>query len=284
MSKLTLPDAPPTLTGPVKAWSQPVIIPTYLPMPADKNPMFLEKRVYQGSSGKVYPLPFIDRISTTKTDHSWQAIHIENEYLRLMILPELGGRIHIALDKTNNDDLFYRQNVIKPALVGLAGPWISGGIEFNWPQHHRPSTFMPVDTHIENHQDGSVTVWCSEHDPMTRMQGTHGIHLKPGSSLIELKVRLYNRTELPQTFLWWANVAARVHEHYQSFFPPDVHYVADHAKRAMSRFPLCEGTYYGIDYKNSALSTQHSALHFPPATTRATTSPGTPTSPSPPAT
>ena len=60
-----------------------------------------------------------------------------------MILPELGGRIHVGLDKTNGYDFFYRNNVIKPALVGLAGPWISGGVEFNWPQHHRPAHLPP---------------------------------------------------------------------------------------------------------------------------------------------
>ena len=133
-------------------------------------------------------------------------------------------------------------------LVGLAGPWISGGIEFNWPQHHRPSTFMPTQTYIEQHPDGAQTIWCSEHDPMCRMKGMHGICLHPGKAFIELKVRLYNRTPLTQTFLWWANVATRVHEFYQSFFPPDVTFIADHAKRAMSRYPLCEGRYYGVDY------------------------------------
>lgn len=66
---------------------------------------------------------------------------------------------------------------------------------------------------------------------------------------MELRVRLYNRSPLVQTFLWWANVAARVHDHYQSFFPPDVHYVADHAKRAMTTFPTCRGSYYGVDYR-----------------------------------
>ncbi len=246
-----LPDAPPSAdpgnTG-VRAWSQPVVIPTYMPLPADKNPMFLEKRVYQGSSGKVYPLPFTDRISTEKTDREYQAVHIENEFVRLMILPELGGRIHIGLDKTNGYNFFYRHDVIKPALVGLAGPWISGGVEFNWPQHHRPSTFMPTNWVIERDANGSATVWCSEHEPMNRMKGMHGICLRPGSSLIEIKVRIYNRTEFMQTFLFWANAGVRVHERYQSFFPPDVQYVADHAKRAMSRFPLCEGTYYGVDY------------------------------------
>jgi len=229
-----------------------VVLPTYEPLAPDKNPMFLEKRVYQGSSGRVYPLPFYDRIAETKTDRAWDAVWLENEFLKVMILPEIGGRIHVGQDKTNGYDFFYRQDVIKPALVGLAGPWISGGVEFNWPQHHRPATFMPVDVEIERHADGSVTVWCSDHDPMVRMKGMHGICLRPGKSVIELKVRAYNRTPLVQTFLWWANVATRVHQNYQSFFPPDVTYVADHARRSMSAYPLCEGHYYGVDYKERA--------------------------------
>ncbi len=210
--------------------------------------MFLETRVYQGSSGRVYPIPFVDRIAETAVEQSWDAVHIENAYLRLMVLPQIGGRIHVGLDKTNGYDFLYRQNVIKPALVGLAGPWISGGIEFNWPQHHRPATFMPVETEIERHPDGSVTVWCSDHDPMQRMKGMHGVCLHPDRAVVELKVRLYNRTPYQQTFLWWANVATRVHEKYQSFFPPDVRYVADHAKRAITAFPRSDRPYYGVDY------------------------------------
>lgn len=229
-----------------------VVFPTYQPAPADKNPMFLEKRVYQGSNGKVYPLPFTDRIALEKTEQTWDAVHLENAFIRVMILPQLGGRIHVGQDKTNGYDFFYRQNVIKPALVGLVGPWISGGVEFNWPQHHRPSTFMPADVEIEKHSDGSVTVWLSEHEPMNRMKGMHGVCLHPDKAYIELKARVYNRTTHVQTFLWWANVATRVHERYQSFFPPDASYVADHAKRAMSEFPLCADRYYGVDYQQRA--------------------------------
>ncbi len=227
---------------------------TYAVGRPDPNPMFLERRVYQGSSGKVYPLPFYDRIADQAVEQSWDAFHIENKYLRLMILPQIGGRIHVAMDKTNGYDFIYRQDVIKPALVGLAGPWISGGIEFNWPQHHRPSTYMPCDVEIETSEDGSKTIWLSEHEPMNRMKGMHGVCLHPDKAYIELKVRLYNRTPITQTFLWWANEATRVHEKYQSFFPPDVSYVADHAKRAMSRFPQCDGHYYGVNYGQRALN------------------------------
>jgi tetratricopeptide (TPR) repeat protein len=246
-----------------------IVLPTYLPLPPDRNPMFLEKRVYQGSGGGVYPLPFTDRIAEKPVDRPWRGIWIENEYLRALVLPEIGGRIHILQDKTNGYDLIYRQDVIKPALVGLAGPWISGGIEFNWPQHHRPATFLPTETHIEEGGDGSITVWCGDHDPMARMKAMHGICLRPGIARLELRVRAYNRTPLPQTFLWWANVATRVHESYQSFFPPDVYYIADHAKRATSRYPLCEGHYYGVDYGERARSgvpANEAPAHFvPPA-------------------
>ena len=236
-------------SGSVRCWEERVILPTYPVQDADPNPMFLEKRVYQGSSGKVYPNPFTDRVALEKQDQSYWAIFLENEFVQLMILPEIGGRIHAGLDKTNQYDFFYRQNVIKPALVGLLGPWISGGVEFNWPQHHRPSTYMPVHAATEKHEDGSCTVWLSEHDPMLRMKGMVGICLHPGRSLVEAKVRLYNRTPLTQTFLWWANVAVRVHDQYQAFFPPDVTFVADHAKRAISSFPIARNHYYGVDYR-----------------------------------
>jgi tetratricopeptide (TPR) repeat protein len=225
-----------------------IVLPTYMPAVPDKNPMFLEKRVYQGSSGKVYPLPFTDRIAEKPVDRRWRAVWIENEFVRALVLPEIGGRIHVFQDKSNGYDLIYNQPVIKPALVGLAGPWISGGIEFNWPQHHRPATFLPVDFQVEEHADGSKTIWCGDHDPMCRMKGMHGICLHPGRAYLELKARAYNRTPFVQTFLWWANVATRVHEGYQSFFPRDVYYVADHARRSMSEYPLAQGHYYGVNY------------------------------------
>ena len=234
--------------APVCATTGEILIPAYLPAEPDRNPMFLEKRVYQGSSGRVYPLPFTDRIAEKAVDRKWKAVWIENDFLRVLVLPEIGGRIHAIQDITNGYDLIYNQAVIKPALVGLAGPWISGGIEFNWPQHHRPATFLPVDFDIEDHADGSKTIWCSDHDPMVRMKGMHGVCLHPGRAYVELKVRVYNRTPLTQTFLWWANVATRVHEAYQSFFPPDVYYVADHARRSMSDYPLAQGFYYGVNY------------------------------------
>ncbi|ALG12205.1 DUF5107 domain-containing protein [Kibdelosporangium phytohabitans] len=232
----------------VAAWRAGVVIDSYLPEAPDRYPAYLDRRVYQGSSGRVYPLPFHDRISPVKAPAEWDAVHLENRWLRLMVLPELGGRVHVAFDRTRNYDFFYRNPVIKPALVGLTGPWISGGVEFNWPQHHRPATFLPADVEIEHEPDGAVTVWCSDHDPFDRMKGMHGVRMRPGSAVLELRVRLYNRCERTRTFLWWTNIAARADENYQSFFPRDVRVVADHAKRATTGFPAADRPYYGVDY------------------------------------
>lgn len=254
----------------VKIWEAPCTIPTYRVYPPEKSPLFIEKRAYQGSTGKVYPLPVTEKISDTKEDVTYNAVYLENEYLKVMILPQLGGRIQRAYDKTNGYDFVYYNHVIKPALVGLTGPWISGGIEFNWPQHHRPSTYSPVDYTLSENPDGSCTVHVSETDKMYGTKGMASITLYPGKAYIEIKGQLYNHTDLPQTFLWWANPAVPVNDNTYSVFPPDVNAVMDHGKRAVSTFPIATGEYYkcdysaGVDisrYKNVKVPTSYMAAH-----------------------
>ena len=247
----------------VKIWEENVVIPTYEIGEADKNPMFLEKRVYQGSTGKVYPYPTTEKISREKKDKVYKAVYLENQYLKVMILPELGGRIHRAYDKTNQYDFVYYNHVIKPALVGLIGPWISGGIEFNWPQHHRPTTFLPVDYQISENADGSGTVLVHDVDQMYGTKGIAGFTLYPDKAYIEIHGQLYNRTALPQTFLWWANPAVAVNEHTQSIFPPDVHSVMDHGKRDVSRFPIATGVYYKHDYSEGVDISRYKNIPVP---------------------
>jgi tetratricopeptide (TPR) repeat protein len=232
----------------VDVWSEVIEIPTYPVEEPNKNPMFLENRVYQGSSGRVYPHPVIDRVFDEKELQSYTALFLENRYLKVMVLPEIGGRVQMAVDKTNDYDFVYYNQVIKPALVGLCGPWIAGGIEFNWPQHHRPSTFQPVDYDLEEHDDGSCTVWCSEIERMYRTKGRAGFTMYPDRAYLEVRGRVYNRTDVPRTFLWWANPAVSVDDNYQAIFPPDVQAVMDHGKRDVSDFPIATGTYYKIDY------------------------------------
>ena len=178
-----------------KVYEEIVTIPTYRTGSMEKDPLFIEKRAYQGSTGKVYPVPICEKISDTKEDAEYKAVILENDYLYVMILPELGGRIQRALDKTNGYDFVYYNRVIKPALVGLAGPWISGGIEFNWPQHHRPSTFMPVDYTFRENPDGSATVTIGETDRINGTKGNASMTLYPDKAYIDIRGRLFNPTD-----------------------------------------------------------------------------------------
>lgn len=245
-------------------------IPTYRIAEPEKSPLFIEKRAYQGSTGKVYPLPVTEKIYDEKELKEYTALILENDYLYVMILPDLGGRIQRAYDKTNGYDFVYYNQVIKPALVGLAGPWISGGIEFNWPQHHRPSTFSLVDYSISENADGSVTAYVGETDVMYGTKGMAAVTIYPDKAYIEIKGQLYNPTDYPQTFLWWANPAVAVNDDTFSVFPPDVNAVYDHGKRDVSEFPIAMGEYYKFDYsagvdisryKNIKVPTSYMAAH-----------------------
>jgi tetratricopeptide (TPR) repeat protein len=223
-------------------------IPTYGVGKNNKNPMFFEKRVYQASSGKVYPYPIIDTLLDKKVDKDYLSVYLENDYIKIQIIPEIGGKIHTAIDKTNGYDFVYRNEVIKPALVGLLGPWVSGGIEFNWPQHHRPTTFMKSECEILENEDGSVTAKLYDFDRMYGTSVVTSFTLLKDKSYIKIKARLYNPTCENQTFLWWANPAVAVNNNTQSIFPPDVTAVFDHGKRAVSKFPIATGEYYKHDY------------------------------------
>lgn len=247
----------------VKVWREVVNLPTYEVGAEEKNPLFLEKRVYQGSSGVVYPYPVIEKIEDEKKDKPYNAVFLENRYVKIMILPELGGRVQMAYDKVRSRHFVYYNQVIKPALVGLTGPWISGGIEFNWPQHHRPTTFMETECLIEEYSDGSKTVWCSEVERMFRTKGMMGFTLYPDKAYLKVKAKVYNRTPFPQTFLWWANPAVNVNDDYFSVFPPDVNAVFDHGKRAVSTFPIATGTYYKVDYSKGVDISRYKNIPVP---------------------
>lgn len=219
------------------------VIPTYIPGKAEELPMFFENRPYQGASGKVYPIPYSDSVSDEKSDVKYEVYTLENEYIKTDVLPEIGGKILRAYDKIGSYDFIYYNEVVKPALVGLAGPWISGGIEFNWPQHHRPTTYMPLEATIEEGADGSRTVWVGEVEPMNRLKGMAGVTVCPGRSFIKAKIKVYNRTNVPQLFMWWANLAAPGTKGYRTIFPPDVEWVNDHDRRAILSWPIAKGIY-----------------------------------------
>lgn len=239
------------MPGPALVRVEKMSIPTYPIVDCCKMPMFNENRNHQGMTGNTYPImPVLSVKRENCQPREYEVIRLENDYIRLILIPELGGRVFEAYDKKNQYDFLYRQHVIKPALIGDYGLWISGGLEFNWPWHHRPSTFMPVNFTTETQEDGTVIAWLSECDPLDRTRCTVGIVLHPGSAYFETRVQVTNRTPLRHSFLMWQNAAVSVNDQYQFIFPPDVNYVNYHhfAGRIPTTYPMAYGDYSNAYY------------------------------------
>lgn len=229
-------------------WETQITLPTYLAGEPERNPMFFFGRQSQGAQGPVYPYPMYDTLTGKKVDKSYTILYLENEYLRVGVLPEIGGRLFEAVDKTNNYPFIYRQHVIKPALIGLIGAWISGGIEWNIPHHHRASTFLPVQYRMEEKANGAKTIWVGEMELRDRMRWAVGYTLRPGSSVLETELRIVNRAADANSMLCFANAAVHTNENYQVIFPPSTQFGTHHAKREFTEWPVSHTTYGGADF------------------------------------
>jgi len=238
----------------VTAREEMVSIPTYPVGEPDPNPIFYYGRHYQGARGRMYPYPLLDKLSDKAVPKDYRAIILENSHIELMILPEIGGRLFSAKDKSNGYHFLYRQHVIKPVLIGMVGAWISGGAEWNIPHHHRVSVFMPIDHRLDANEDGSKTLWITEIEQRHHMKWTLGVTLYPGRSYFEVKVKIFNRTPLSQSFLYFTNAAVHANENYQVIFPPHTQWGTQHAKCEFISWPIGHGKYAGVDYSGVDLS------------------------------
>lgn len=178
----------------VELWQERVVFPVFDCGEPGRNPMFP------------------DEIVDESENRAYTAVFLENDYLRAMAVPELGGRIQRALDKTNGCEFVCCDELVRPVLMGLAEPWFSGGIECNGLQHHGPKTASPVDYALFENADGSKALRLSAVDPMSGVKGDVCFTLRPDKAYIEIEGRLYNRTSLPQTFPWWVNPAVAVND------------------------------------------------------------------------
>ena len=233
---------------PVRVWEEGVTIPTYLIGPPDPNPQFYFGGASQGAQHRIYPYPVYDNLTTEKKDKTYKMVYLENEYVKIGILPELGGKVFEAVDKTNGYDFIYHQHVIKPALISLLGAWISGGIEWDLPHHHRATSFLPMQYKIEENSDGSKTVWVGELELRDRMIWAVGLTLHPGKSYLEASFRMINRTPVPTSMLSFSNVAVHVNDSYQVIFPPSTQFVTYHAKRSFTTWPIATTRFNGTDF------------------------------------
>jgi len=235
-------------SGQVRVTKQDWLLPTYSVAPPDRNPMFFKGESYQGASKYIYPYGMNDVISDEKTERVWETVTLENEFIKLCVMPEIGGKLYYATDKSNGYNFVYKNNVVRPSNIGMLGAWVSGGIEWCVLHHHRASTFLPVDYTVTENNDSSKTIWIGETEPRHRMRWTIGITAFPGRSYFEAEVKILNPTPFTHTFLYWANVAAHTNENYQVIFPPSVNIATYHAKNSFTNWPVSTEVYNDQDF------------------------------------
>lgn len=245
----------------VRAWEGTLDLPTYLLDPAEQAPIFDRDWSYQRARRSVYPYFLDDNMTRNREVVTYQALYLENEYVKLCVLPAIGGRLFYAIDKTNGYDIFYHQDCVKPANVGMTGAWISGGVEWNVFHHHRQTSHIPCDWKIVDNADGSKTIWLGETEYRHRMQWAIGITLHPGISYMEISGRLMNATQNNNSMLYWSNVSTGVDENYQIIFPQSTEFVQFHCKNWMAHWPITAEPYNGTDEYADGVDAQWWAAH-----------------------
>ncbi|MBQ3345296.1 MAG: DUF5107 domain-containing protein [Kiritimatiellae bacterium] len=224
--------------GEVSVREDSITLPTYEPGGYDKTPLFYTGRVYQGAQGRVYPYPMQDVLHDEKVDETYKYLTLENDWLQMGLLPEHGGHLLNFTDKATGFEAFYRQHVVKPALIGMLGAWISGGVEWNFPHHHRATTAMPIDWRLVENKDGSKTIWFGETELRRRLKWTIGLSLLPDRAVLRAENVFMNRQPWIESMIYWANVSVHCGDDYQIQFPPSMHLGFDHHKNYWTSYPI----------------------------------------------
>lgn len=246
----------------VKAYEGKITLPTYLLDPAEQAPIFERDWSYQRAKRSVYPYPLNDNMTRNRQDVTYDCLYLENEYVELCVIPEIGGRLMYAIDKTNGYDIFYHNHVVKPANVGMTGAWISGGVEWNVFHHHRQTSHIPCDWQIVSSPDGSKTIWLGETEYRHRMQWAIGITLHPGKSYMEISGRLMNGTPDSNSILYWSNVSTLVDENYEICLPQSTEFVTFHCKNWFAHWPVTHEPFNGMDFYKDGVDASWWKNHY----------------------
>jgi hypothetical protein len=216
----------------VRVWAGTLQIPTYAEGPANPNPPF-----DLFSFGRFnYPYPIRDSLTDRRDVVSWRTLNLENEYLRLTVLPDLGGHIYSCLDKRTGREMFYANSAIKKALIGYRGAWAAFGVEFNFPVSHNWVSMSPVDFATAPHPDGSASIWVGNSDQVYRSRWRVELRLRPGRTALEQHTELYNQSDVRHRYYWWNNAAVQVWEDSRLEYPTEV--MATHGFTSIEPWPI----------------------------------------------
>jgi len=216
----------------VRVWEGVLNLPVYEEGAPDPNPSFDQFAIGRFS----YPYTLRKQITDQRAEHRWRAIYLENEYLKCSVLPDLGGHIYTCVDKISGQPMFYANPSIKKARIGYRGAWAAFGVEFNFPVSHNWVSMSPVDFAYAGHEDGSASITVGNVDRVYGMEWSVELTLRPGSTVLEQRVTLSNRSDVRHRFYWWNNAAVQVWDDSQIQYP--MRFAAAHGFAEVQRWPI----------------------------------------------
>jgi len=216
----------------VKTWQGTMPIPAYEEGPPDPNPPFDTYATTEFN----YPYTMRTNLTGVKREHVWRALFLENEYLKCTVLPDVGGHLYTCIDKINGQSMFYANPSIKKAEIGHRGTWAAFGVEYNFPVSHNWVSMSPVDFASATHPDGSASIWIGNIDRVYGMQWGVELILRPGSTLLEERVTLFNRSDVRHRFYWWDNAGVQVWGDSRIQYP--MRFAASHFFTDVYRWPV----------------------------------------------
>src|SRR5713226_4393924 len=232
----TAPIVPPSAAS-VRVGEGKLELPTYVLGEEDPNPPF---PLLTGHS--IYPYTIEDDLTDRVETKSYRAIFLENEYLKATVLPDMGGRLYSLYDKLDKREVFYRNRVVKYGLVAVRGAWISGGVEFNFPDGHTAVTVSPVASTTRENPDGSATAIVGDIDRVTGMHWEVALTLRPGAARLEQQVTLFNPTPFSNLYWYWANAAVPATDDMQFVYP--MREANPHSRTEIWTYPVSKGVDY----------------------------------------
>src|SRR5260221_815204 len=219
-------------TGQVRVWEGTLKLPVYEEGAPDSNPPFDEFSTNRFS----YPYTLRTEITSQRVEHDLRAIYLENEYLKCSVLPDVGGHLYTCLDKISGLPMFYANPSIKKAKIGYRGAWAAFVFGFNFPVSHNWVSMSPVDFAYAANPDGSASVIVGNIDRVYGMQWSVALTLRPGSTVLQQRVTLNNRSDVRHRFYWWNNAAVQAWDDSRIEYP--MRFTAAHGFAEIETWPV----------------------------------------------
>ncbi len=190
-------------------------LPTYAIKGENPNPVFRS----QYGVAHIYPYTLLDDIAVKPVERTYRTLVLENRYLRVTVIPDLGGRVYSVYDKISQCEVFYKNSVVKFSPLAIRGAFFSGGVEFSFPVAHAPTTADPVNWDIREHPDGSASISFGGLEHISRLRWMITLTLYPDRCALAQDVQLYNPYSIPGRYHYWTNASLEADDRTEFIYP-----------------------------------------------------------------